>query len=697
MSHDSEVNSLAGLLKAQGKYEAAEPLYRSTLTVVEKAGWVDDLLEAFKNGFAGLLEGRGKYKAAEPWYRRALAVREKALGVDHPEYAATLHNLARRLQAQGKYEAAEPLYKSALAVFEKALGVDHPSYAATLHSLAGLLKAQGKYEAAEPLYRSALVVVEKALGVDHPSYAATLYSLAGQLKAQGKYEDAEPLCRSALAVVEKALGVDHPKYAVTLINLAGLLQAQGKYEAAEPLYRSALAVFEKVLGVDHPSYAATLHSLAGLLKAQGKYEAAEPLYRSALAVVEKALGVDHPEYAATLHSLAGLLQAQGKYEAAEPLYRRTLAVFEKALGVNHPLYTRVLANLAGLLVAQLKYEAAGQFVFHFISRSALAIREKALGVDDPEYAMTLDNLAGLPDLPHSLPSELPDGCTKVYSINLELHPAMEPVLLNLGAPLLYDVEIEVAANCMTQKLGIQFSIIEASDILGQLVDGCMLLPSIYEISLLEDKAELPKDLLTLRIGMHHSAKIFSKQSLSEPYWEYVEESGVGVAPWCEAQLKHLTFFVLGVEVKAKGLQTAPDIFQCPLPSLNGIQDIMVANVGETCHLWFLILQESRVEVLKSLVWQTNSTSVNGGISLGYPGYAELSGGAETKDEHKSHEEQGRVYTPYYRELPERILLKRSLSLGPDAIEQGLKKTRFGIPVPAMGLKTEAFNHARVTW
>ncbi|CAM9615434.1 unnamed protein product [Chrysoparadoxa australica] len=55
-----------------------------------------------------------------------LAVKEKALGVDHPSYASTLHNLAVLLKAQGKYDAAEPLYKSALEVCEKALGADHP-------------------------------------------------------------------------------------------------------------------------------------------------------------------------------------------------------------------------------------------------------------------------------------------------------------------------------------------------------------------------------------------------------------------------------------------------------------------------------------------------------------------------------------------------------------------------------------------
>ncbi|CAM9526733.1 unnamed protein product [Chrysoparadoxa australica] len=164
------------------------------LGILKYDGGVSDEWLAVADEVLARMVYKGRYfGSVEGMARQTLAVKEKALGVDHPEYATTLSNLAKLLVAQGKYEAAEPLYRSALAVQEEALGVDHPSYATTLHSLAGLLKAQGKYEAAEPLYRSALAVQEKALGVDHPEYATTLHNLANLLKAQGKYEAAEPL------------------------------------------------------------------------------------------------------------------------------------------------------------------------------------------------------------------------------------------------------------------------------------------------------------------------------------------------------------------------------------------------------------------------------------------------------------------------------------------------------------------------
>ena len=48
---------------------------------------------------------------AEPLQRRALDIREKALGLEHPDTATSLNNLAELYHLQGRYEVAEPLYK----------------------------------------------------------------------------------------------------------------------------------------------------------------------------------------------------------------------------------------------------------------------------------------------------------------------------------------------------------------------------------------------------------------------------------------------------------------------------------------------------------------------------------------------------------------------------------------------------------
>jgi len=73
-----------------------------------------------------LLRSQGDYAGARPLYERSLAIREKALGADHPDTAASLNNLGLLLQSQGDYAAARPLYERSLAIMEKALGADHP-------------------------------------------------------------------------------------------------------------------------------------------------------------------------------------------------------------------------------------------------------------------------------------------------------------------------------------------------------------------------------------------------------------------------------------------------------------------------------------------------------------------------------------------------------------------------------------------
>jgi CHAT domain-containing protein/Tfp pilus assembly protein PilF len=226
------------------------------------------------NNLALRLRDQGKYAAADPLYRRSLAIKEKALGPDHPDVATSLNNLANLLSDQGKYAAAEPLYHRSLALTEKALGSDHPDVATSLNNLALLLIDQGKYVAAEPLSRRSLVIREKALGSDHPDVATSLNNLANLLSAQGKYATAETLIRRSLSITEKALGPDHPDVSIRLQNLAFYLADQGKYDAAESLYRRSLSIAEKMLGPNHPNAITILGNLSVLLGLQKDYGAA---------------------------------------------------------------------------------------------------------------------------------------------------------------------------------------------------------------------------------------------------------------------------------------------------------------------------------------------------------------------------------------------------------------------------------------
>jgi tetratricopeptide (TPR) repeat protein len=61
------------------------------------------------NNLATLYQAQGKYTEAEPLYERALVIREKALGPEQPEVAASLNSPALLYYDQGRYPEAQPL------------------------------------------------------------------------------------------------------------------------------------------------------------------------------------------------------------------------------------------------------------------------------------------------------------------------------------------------------------------------------------------------------------------------------------------------------------------------------------------------------------------------------------------------------------------------------------------------------------
>ncbi len=242
------------------------------------------------NSLAGVLKAQGDYAAARPLLERSLAIRERALGPDHADVATSLNNLANLLFAQGDYAGAQPLYERSLVTKERALGADHRDVATALHNLATLLKTQGDYAAAQPLFERSLAIRERALGPDHPEVAQSLNNLAALVRARGDSAAARSLYERSLGIRERVLGPDHPDVASSLHGLANLLQTEGDHAAARPLYERSLAIRERALGPDHPDVVVSLNALAIVLRALGDEHAAGDASDRALAVAEARRG-----------------------------------------------------------------------------------------------------------------------------------------------------------------------------------------------------------------------------------------------------------------------------------------------------------------------------------------------------------------------------------------------------------------------
>ena len=342
------------------------------------------------SNLAVLYDDMGDYARAESLHIQANEIRKRTLGDSHPDYATSLNNLALRYQKMADYARAEPLYRQSTEILKRALGESNPNYAASLNNLALLYKTQGDYARAEPLYLQTIEIGKRTLGENHPNYATSLSNLAELYRTIGDYARAEPLYLQSIEIQKRMLGEDHPDYAMTLNNLAALYGDFGDYARAESLYLQATEIRKRTLGESHPDFAISLNNLAMLYQKSGDYARAEPLYLQTIEIQKRTLGEDHPDYAMTLNNLAVLYGDMGDYARAESLHIQANEIRKRTLGESHPDYAQSLNNLAEL------YRTIGDYArAEPLYLQTIEIQERTLSEDHPDYAQSLNNLAVL--------------------------------------------------------------------------------------------------------------------------------------------------------------------------------------------------------------------------------------------------------------------------------------------------------------
>jgi CHAT domain-containing protein/tetratricopeptide (TPR) repeat protein len=314
-----------------------------------------------EHGRVERLRQQGRSREAVEVAVKVLAVYRTVLGEAHPDYAASLNNLANLYQAMGEHAKALPLFLEARRLYRQALGEKHPHYALSLNNLAELYRAMGEPGKALPLLREARRLYRQALGEKHPDYATTLNNLALLYKETGEPGKALPLLLEARDLRRRVLGEKHLDYASSLDSVALLYQQLGEHGKALPLFLEARQLYRQALGEKHPHYALSLNNLAGIYLDMGEHGKALPLFLEARTLRRKVLGGRHPDYALSLSNLAGLYQAMGEPGKALPYAREALGVLDAflensfdSLGELHRLQltANVLHNLGSLLSLQ---------------------------------------------------------------------------------------------------------------------------------------------------------------------------------------------------------------------------------------------------------------------------------------------------------------------------------------------------------
>ena len=395
----------------------------------------DTLLATDLNNLALLYQATGRYAQAEPLYQRAIAIGEKTLGPEHPDLATQLNNLAVLYQATGRYAQAEPLYQRAIAIGEKTLGPEHPDLATgsttwpsstgppaatrrpSRSTSAPSRSARRRSAPSTPTSPPASTTWPCSTGPPAATRRPSRSTSAPSRSARRRSAPSTPTSPSGSTTWPGSTGPPAATRRPSRSTSAPRYPREGPRPRAPrrrpvpqqpgralPGHRP-LRAGRAALPARHrdrregprpraPDLATSLNNLAELYRATGRYAQAEPLYERAIAIGEKALGPEHPDLATRLNNLAGLYRDTGRYAQAEPLYERAIAIGEKTLGPEHPDLATRLNNLA------LLYRATGRYAR---GRAALPARhrdpgqEPAAGPSEPgavreNYAILLDQL-----------------------------------------------------------------------------------------------------------------------------------------------------------------------------------------------------------------------------------------------------------------------------------------------------------------
>jgi tetratricopeptide (TPR) repeat protein len=184
----------AGLEAFQsGLLAEAESHLGQAIAVAEGFPGGDYRLNVSLSTLAGVYRAQGKFDQAEPLYRRSLEVVEGVVGNEHPDYASSLSNLALLYSDRGDFTEASRLLEQAQGILVGAYGPSHPDVAAGMVNLARLRRTEGNTARAESLYDTALSIFEQTLGGNHPRVADTLEEIARLYTQLERIEEAARL------------------------------------------------------------------------------------------------------------------------------------------------------------------------------------------------------------------------------------------------------------------------------------------------------------------------------------------------------------------------------------------------------------------------------------------------------------------------------------------------------------------------
>jgi serine/threonine protein kinase/tetratricopeptide (TPR) repeat protein len=188
----------------------------------------------------------GDGKGAVPLAEEAEHIAESLYGAgDSVQLALFLNALGAAYDKAGRYEDAKRAQERALHIMGSQFGEDHPNYAASLNNVAEVENELEDYADALRHLQKAVELYTRLRGPNHPNTAIVLASEGDALAGLGRCAEALPVYLRAVSINDAKFGADYPDTAHFLAGLGNCKSQLGDAAGADAAFERGLALTQK--------------------------------------------------------------------------------------------------------------------------------------------------------------------------------------------------------------------------------------------------------------------------------------------------------------------------------------------------------------------------------------------------------------------------------------------------------------------
>jgi tetratricopeptide (TPR) repeat protein/tRNA A-37 threonylcarbamoyl transferase component Bud32 len=321
------------------------------------------------------------WNEALPLLEESRRIREELLDRQHPDLAASYHNLGCYHHQRGDYETAERCYEQALAVRSQLPGVEGKlSTAATLLNLAWLLADEGESKKAIERFEEVLALHRELPDQLQREVAIAKFGIALTRIHQGNAAQALPLILAAQDDLQKLESNDDFASALGRLALGVAYRNTRDLAAAEAQLRSSLEQTIHATGPDSIGAAIVEYELAVTLAQTNdaaKMDEANRLLAHCVRIADEQLQFQHPRICLLVDTYANFLARRGQVAEGAQLWERFVPAQRQHFGPDHKFVAHAEYEQASYYRRARRYAEALSLFNHLAKSPALTAVQQA--------------------------------------------------------------------------------------------------------------------------------------------------------------------------------------------------------------------------------------------------------------------------------------------------------------------------------